>query len=430
MYWLSKHVHEMAASFTARSVTVRTTLTIVTFSFIVGALFAAVSIPIMQQREHGRLEARLEDLASTVVNTISIACYVSDANLATEVANGLLTNRAVAAVKIRTTDIVLAELRQPGTSVDAQATARPIVRAIPSPFDPTEVAGQLELVPALAEIRGQAAAHARYLGLILALQVAALAAVVARVVLKSIVRPIKSISDDLHRLEAELGEQLALPPGTERNEIGRLTRDVNALIDKLVGLLSSERKQREDRERSERQLRLIFENTENGIFTIDNDAQLLSWNPALARALGLPLVRAASALPPQLSQLLGAQEDRLRALIRRSVQEAHAVSDDFEVHVYGAGAPRWYNVLLQPIEQNRLHGMFQDVTARKQAEALALALAVTGKTGGLGAIGALTWILARVAYIILYVAGVPVLRSIVWFVSIIALLLMVVRLMA
>ncbi len=62
--------------------------------------------------------------------------------------------------------------------------------------------------------------------------------------------------------------------------------------------------------------------------------------------------------------------------------------------------------------------------------ALALALAVTGKTGGLGAIGALTWILARVAYMILYVAGVPVLRSIVWFVSIIALLLMVVRLMA
>lgn len=62
--------------------------------------------------------------------------------------------------------------------------------------------------------------------------------------------------------------------------------------------------------------------------------------------------------------------------------------------------------------------------------ALALALAVTGKTGGLGAIGALTWILARVAYIILYVAGVPVLRSIVWLVSIIALLLMVVPLMA
>ncbi|MBK5566652.1 MAPEG family protein [Ensifer sp. 2YAB10] len=62
--------------------------------------------------------------------------------------------------------------------------------------------------------------------------------------------------------------------------------------------------------------------------------------------------------------------------------------------------------------------------------ALALALAVTGKTGGLGAIGAVTWILARVVYTGLYVAGIPVLRSIVWFVSIIALLLMVARLMA
>ncbi len=62
--------------------------------------------------------------------------------------------------------------------------------------------------------------------------------------------------------------------------------------------------------------------------------------------------------------------------------------------------------------------------------ALALALAVTGKTGDLGAVGAMTWLLARVAYAILYVAGVPVLRTIVWFVSIIGLVLMVVRLMS
>lgn len=60
---------------------------------------------------------------------------------------------------------------------------------------------------------------------------------------------------------------------------------------------------------------------------------------------------------------------------------------------------------------------------------LALALAVTGKTGDLGAVGAVMWIVARIAYTILYVAGVPVLRSIVWFVSIAGLVLMIVRLM-
>ncbi|MBB6465762.1 putative MAPEG superfamily protein [Aminobacter lissarensis] len=61
--------------------------------------------------------------------------------------------------------------------------------------------------------------------------------------------------------------------------------------------------------------------------------------------------------------------------------------------------------------------------------ALALALAVTGKTGELGAVGAVTWILARLVYAGLYVGGVPVLRTIVWFVSIGGLVLMVVRLM-
>lgn len=61
--------------------------------------------------------------------------------------------------------------------------------------------------------------------------------------------------------------------------------------------------------------------------------------------------------------------------------------------------------------------------------ALALALAVTGKTGELGAVGAATWILARLVYAVLYVAGVPILRTIVWFVSIGGLVLMVVRLM-
>ncbi|MFE0017260.1 MAPEG family protein [Mesorhizobium sp. NPDC059054] len=61
---------------------------------------------------------------------------------------------------------------------------------------------------------------------------------------------------------------------------------------------------------------------------------------------------------------------------------------------------------------------------------LALALAVTGKTGGLGATGAWLWFAARIVYVFLYAAGVPVLRTLVWFVSILGLALMVVRLMA
>jgi uncharacterized MAPEG superfamily protein len=62
--------------------------------------------------------------------------------------------------------------------------------------------------------------------------------------------------------------------------------------------------------------------------------------------------------------------------------------------------------------------------------ALTLALVVTGKVGGIAATGAVIWLVARVVYVILYAAGIPVLRTVVWLASIVGLLLMLYRLMA
>lgn len=61
--------------------------------------------------------------------------------------------------------------------------------------------------------------------------------------------------------------------------------------------------------------------------------------------------------------------------------------------------------------------------------ALALALAVTDKTGGIAATGAILWIVCRVAYVLIYAAGIPVIRTFVWLGSIIGLVMMAVRLL-
>lgn len=61
--------------------------------------------------------------------------------------------------------------------------------------------------------------------------------------------------------------------------------------------------------------------------------------------------------------------------------------------------------------------------------ALALALALTGKTGGIAATGAIIWLVARVIYVVLYATGIPVVRTIAWFASIIGLVMMFIRLM-
>lgn len=61
--------------------------------------------------------------------------------------------------------------------------------------------------------------------------------------------------------------------------------------------------------------------------------------------------------------------------------------------------------------------------------ALALGLAVSGRAGGLGAMGAGIWFAARIAYLPLYLIGIRYLRSIAWLCSILGLLLMLIRLL-
>jgi uncharacterized MAPEG superfamily protein len=60
--------------------------------------------------------------------------------------------------------------------------------------------------------------------------------------------------------------------------------------------------------------------------------------------------------------------------------------------------------------------------------AVALALIVTQRTGGSGALGATIWILARIVYIPLYLFGVVYARTAIWTISIIGLVMMFTRL--
>jgi uncharacterized MAPEG superfamily protein len=59
--------------------------------------------------------------------------------------------------------------------------------------------------------------------------------------------------------------------------------------------------------------------------------------------------------------------------------------------------------------------------------ALALGLAVTGQTGGIGAVGAILWLVARLVYIPLYLLGIPYVRSLAWVAAMFGLLLMLIR---
>jgi uncharacterized MAPEG superfamily protein len=60
--------------------------------------------------------------------------------------------------------------------------------------------------------------------------------------------------------------------------------------------------------------------------------------------------------------------------------------------------------------------------------ALALALIATGQAGGVGAAGATIWIIARIIYLPIYLAGIIYVRTGLWAISVIGLLMMLYRL--
>lgn len=61
--------------------------------------------------------------------------------------------------------------------------------------------------------------------------------------------------------------------------------------------------------------------------------------------------------------------------------------------------------------------------------AIVIALVVTGKTGDLAATGAWIWLAARIIYVFLYAGGVRGVRTAVWTISIVGLVLMLIRLL-
>jgi uncharacterized MAPEG superfamily protein len=86
-------------------------------------------------------------------------------------------------------------------------------------------------------------------------------------------------------------------------------------------------------------------------------------------------------------------------------------------------------VAISPVTDRLTRGLRNFVETYAAFIGLALALALTGKTGGLGATGALIWFWARVVYVPVFAAGIPGLRTGVWTISIVGLVLMLVRLM-
>lgn len=364
------------------SLAVRTAAIILLMVAVTGVAFLVLAAYLTSTGEKQRQSERLEGLLNTVENTVSIAAYLQDRELASEVVSGLIENPTVSAVRIRADEGLIAEAGAEA-SIEGQPPVGTLSREIRSPFDASEVVGRIDLVPNAAEIEQEVSRATRFVTVLLSVLLLLIGVGIVAVVIRLITRPILRISDRLHRLRAELGEKLEPPRGNRLDEIGRLVEDVNALIDNLVSILRDERELRHQREIEEKRLRTIFDNVESGIFTLDGSGAVVSGNASFARLFGV--AQDPSVEPVPLVELIEPSADGQDAgeFIRVCLDRGEPASRDFRVPEADGVTGRWVNLVLTPLEAGQLQGIANDVTRRKLAEEAAEKRAATDALTGL-----------------------------------------------
>jgi len=351
---------------------------VVVISSLLSLFTVAITTVVTHKRAYEAASTRLNQLLDTVESTVRVACFVEDRVLADEVAQGLLSNSEVLDVTILAGKQQLAHRHRVAEA--AVDPASRLVRDIHSPFNSEQVIGSIRLAPNLELIQEGILKEISFVALQLGWQLALLVLVMSGAMLL-ILRPIKAMSDRLHHMDVKAGDRLSTPKGHAHTEIGRLVDDVNALAGHLMESLEEERTLSLQREVDKKKYHAIFENAVSGIFIIDSQGRLSSWNPALARLLEVPSA-AAHEDAPYLGALPWENPLRLTELIRESLHDNSPVTVDIPLRLKD-DTRRWLNLVLSPIGDNLLQGVVHDVTELKEAESTAKRLAVTDLLTGL-----------------------------------------------
>lgn len=370
-----------------QSLVVRATLSILAVAALVGTFYLGLGHALTVARETEQAEQHLHELLDTIERAASIACFLNDPQLANEVAEGLLANRMVKAVEIDATSLSLAnKIRaEPRDANTARPLAPidPIVRPIASPFNPTEIVGEIRLTPDAEAIADRTDQATLFIGILMLAQILVSGVTVALVVWGYVTLPLKRLARSIQGLPAEEGAELACARGHERDELGQLVRYINRLLGRLVGLLAEERKLRLELEIEERRFRSIFENAETGIFLGDSSGVLLSHNPACRRMLQ-NAGYAREGVKPTLSLLFGGDQERARAFLSLCAQQNRSIHADLKLpDQAGELSERWIHLTLTPIGGQIFQGVANDITERKLSEAQAMVAAMSDPLTGL-----------------------------------------------
>jgi diguanylate cyclase (GGDEF)-like protein/PAS domain S-box-containing protein len=356
--------------------------------FLVVLLLAGVSSIIVSKavdnRESQQAIKALHELVEAVANTASIASFTKDEQLATEVVQGLMSNSDVLKVTIRSTEKTLARAERGNTSKTPIKAGTPgyIIHPLTSPFQPDELVGEIHLESDWDNIKARIDKSTDEALTIQIAQMALVVLITAALMFFLVVRPIKKISDRLHRLGSGSGNMLSVPRGHKNSEIGQLVNNINDLTGRLVNTLEQERDLQRQQIIARRKYQNLFDHAASGIFVANRSGQLESFNRAFANLTWLlESERTESRL---LTEIHWREPEQLLAMLAKSLDdknESREYQEDFKL-AGRRGSDRWVNISILPLGDGNVQGTISDVTQRKQEEISAKHQAITDTLTG------------------------------------------------
>lgn len=250
----------------------RLTLSIFFTALAVGFITSELFYRVIYLESLKQAEIEISMLHETVAATTSIAAYLDDTELASEVVNGLVLNGVVHAAKIETEAMVV---ESEGFNVQDKVYDFDIS----SPFSENTV-GKLLIIRNGSFIANRAAKNATYNTQALIVQAVFISAVTILIVFLLVSKPLTFISKQLSSITPPSKTRLRHPVFHRKGEFGSLIKDINSLLSKTEKSLNHEQQYRKEIEILEQRFRLVFDNAPNPIVLTDPVGNMVLSNQA------------------------------------------------------------------------------------------------------------------------------------------------------
>lgn len=348
-------------------------------------LMGAIASLMVYRMAHSHVQATglatIESMIGAIEKTAAAGAYAHDPELVREIADGLVRHPLVSAVRVNgVRDGRSALLRQQADSGSdalepASGGAPAFEQELHSPFDRSEVVGQLQVWVDQEQLGAQARRQAMLLGGALLTLLVGVMLVINSLAMRLLSRPMYRLAKRLASMQPGTSDRVPVEAAHAHDEVGTVTAAANRLLELQHQALERERLMRSEIAQMEAHYRGIFDSTSAGLFVLSPRLDLLHGNPALGRLLGV----ANGALPPELhGRFIDTslnEPARMRELIASARASGQPEAADLEMRRLD-GSLVWVHclvsVLLDEHTMNEhIEGVLYDITQRKLAERLA-----------------------------------------------------------